>query len=118
MGMAKNGFTIIELIVVIAIVAVLVALSIYSYNRFINATKRTSIVTDLRNCLSVIAASKQTGDTQDITSIVNDCTKGQYTNDIVVESTSPIKLKAVSTEGDLYCTYDESTGRVECDTVF
>ncbi len=113
-----RGFTLIELLVVIGIVAVLMAFAIPIYQKFTDASKKTAVISDLRNCLAHIQLSLQSGQASDVNDAVSECVKGRYTNEIVVESTNPLKLKAISTEGELYCSYDENTGEVQCDNVY
>ena len=47
--MNKQGFTIVELLIVIVVIAILAAITIVSYNGITNSANDSSVKSDLRN---------------------------------------------------------------------
>lgn len=54
----KNGFTIVELLIVIVIIGILAALVIVAYNGIQNKAVETSVQTDVRNIVNKVEAYK------------------------------------------------------------
>jgi prepilin-type N-terminal cleavage/methylation domain-containing protein len=116
--MNRKGFTLIELLIVIAVIAILAGLGIPMYDKYKKNAIRTALLSDLRNCISDIAGARQTGSNEPLSSIVAKCGKSQFTERIELESENPVKLKAVSKEGNFNCEYNETNGSLKCDSVF
>jgi type IV pilus assembly protein PilA len=114
----KKGFTLIEMLIVILIIAILVTIAIPMYGKYKKNAIRTALLSDIRNCLGDIAVARQTGDNQSLQDVVSKCGKSQFTQSIELESENPIKLKAVSNEDNFSCTYNEDNGSISCDSVF
>jgi prepilin-type N-terminal cleavage/methylation domain-containing protein len=114
----QKGFTLIELLIVIVIISVLAGLAIPMYNRYKIQAIKTALMSDIRNCISEIAISRQSGKNTSLSNIVNNCLKSKFTKQINLQSENPIKLQAVSNELDFKCEYDENNGRITCDSIF
>ena len=54
----QQGFTLIELMIVVAIIGVLAAIAYPSYQRYVIKTKRTDMMTELQNIASQIESRK------------------------------------------------------------
>lgn len=109
----SKGFTIVELLIITIIISILASIAIVQYNKYKITAVRSQLLSDLRNCINDIARSVQTGD-NNINEVVSNCVKSPNTQNITLESTNPIKLKATSSIGPFECEYDETTGRVNC----
>jgi len=116
--MKRDGFTLIELLVVIAILVILAGVAIKLYLKYRDSAIRASLVSDLRNCITFIWGEKELNSTAKTSQLVKKCRKSRYTQDIILESEDPLKLKATSIKGDIYCTYNEPSGSVKCTNVF
>ncbi len=78
----NRGFTLVELLIVVAIIAILAAIAIPQYQRYRQNAAIASIQSDAKNCLNTIVAEYtarlQAGDTEP--SITADsCATGAYT---------------------------------------
>jgi prepilin-type N-terminal cleavage/methylation domain-containing protein len=62
--MKQKGFTLMELLIVIVIIAILAGLAIPMYNKYKTQAIKTALMSDIRNCISEIAISRQTGQIQ------------------------------------------------------
>jgi prepilin-type N-terminal cleavage/methylation domain-containing protein len=116
--MKQKGFTLMELLIVIVVIAVLAGLAIPMYNKYKTQAIKTALMSDIRNCISEIAVSRQTGQNTSLNDIVNNCSKSKFTKEIILQSENPIKLQAVSNELDFKCEYDENNGKIACDSIF
>jgi len=116
--MRQKGFTLMELLIVIVIIAILAGLAIPMYNKYKTHAIKTALMSDIRNCISEIAISRQTGKNTSLNDIVNNCPKSKFTKEIILQNENPIKLQAVSNELDFKCEYDENNGRIACDSIF
>jgi len=113
------GFTLVELLIVIAIITILSALSLFSYYKYTSYAAKIHLVTDIRHCLEKIAISIQEG-MEDIASLVNECPKSKYTEEITLVSENPIQLRANTSilGAEIVCVYNENTGQVNCTSNF
>lgn len=80
----NRGFTLVELLIVVAIIAILAAIAIPQYQRYRQNAAIASVQSDAKNCLNTIVAeytaSLQAGSPpQSITTLVDRCTTGVYT---------------------------------------
>ena len=64
-----NGFTLIELMIVVAIIGVLAAVAYPSYQRYVIKTKRTDMMSEMQNIASTIESRK--------------LAQGRYSNDLI-----------------------------------
>jgi Tfp pilus assembly major pilin PilA len=53
-----------ELLIVVVIIVVLAGLAIMMYNKYETQVIKTTLMSDIRNCISEIAISRQTGKIQ------------------------------------------------------
>jgi prepilin-type N-terminal cleavage/methylation domain-containing protein len=116
--MKQKGFTLMELLIVVVIIAILAGLAIPMYNKYKTQAIKTALMSDIRNCISEIAVSRQTGQNTSLNDIVNNCPKSKFTKEIILQSENPIKLQAVSNELDFKCEYNENNGKIACDSIF
>ena len=115
----SKAFTLIELLIVIAILAILAGMAITLYYRkYLPSAIRASLISDLRNCLTQIIATKQLEDNATTSEIVSNCSKSKYTQQIILESEDPLQLKAVSSQRNFTCSYNETSGAISCSSVF
>ena len=73
----KKGFTLIELMAVIAIVAILAAVLVPTVSGYINRSKKTAIITQVRNAVNAVeaynvASTNPIGDDADVEDLVAD----------------------------------------------
>lgn len=111
---ADKGFTIIELIVVIALLVLLASTAIVFYGKYRRYAVRSALISDLRNCITHIANSRQASD-GGIEDVVSQCPKSPTTESINLVGINPIILQASSVDENVTCTYHENTGRVNCE---
>ncbi len=65
----QSGFTLIELMIVVAIIGVLAAVAYPSYQRYVIKTKRTDMMSEMQNIASTIESRK--------------LAQGRYSNDLI-----------------------------------
>jgi prepilin-type N-terminal cleavage/methylation domain-containing protein len=111
----KSGFTIIELLFVIAIIGILAYLSYFLYLKYKTAAANAQLISDLRNCIETIAIYVDTYGESLNETVQEYCVKSPYTKDIIVVSSNPLVLKAISAVSNMTCTYNSTTGQVVCD---
>ena len=114
----RRGFSIIELLIVIIVMAILAGLAVETFSRYHKLAIRTSLLHDIRMCIDDIAAARSTQDNINLQEIVANCQKSPYTQSIELISENPIKLKATASNTDFSCEYNEETGRITCEDVF
>lgn len=78
----QRGFTLVELLIVVAIIAILAAIAIPQYQKYRKNAAVASLQSDAKNCLNTAVAdytaSIQAGNTNPSVSTAN-CVKGAYT---------------------------------------
>lgn len=97
----SRGFTLIELMIVVAIIGVLAAIAYPSYQRYVINTKRTDAMTELQNIASRIEAQK--------------LVQGRYT-DIPLANVLPSAAAGVAPFPSTNPLYDVSIWNVSTDT--
>lgn len=110
----NRGFTLIEVLLVIVVIAVLAGMAITFYHYYLPKAIKISLVSDLRNCLTEIIATKQNNPNHPISEVVENCPKSRFTQEIRILSEIPLILGATSTVGNASCSYDDSSGAVFC----
>lgn len=111
----RRGFSLIELLVVLAVVAILSAVAVSSYRTYRKHAVKTALMHDLRTCLSYIESKRQTTDIIDVHRLVSECPRGGETRDIQVVSDFPsLVLKAKAVDYNIECSYSSQTGRFSC----
>ena len=111
-----KGFSLIELLIALAIISILVGFSIYWGIEYSKEAVKIQTLSDIRNCLDLIAISRQTGKDKTLEEIMRECPKSSYTEEIILESENPIVLKARARAllGEVECSYNEQIGTVQC----
>ena len=98
----KKGFTIIELIVVIAIIAVLAAIVLVNVTQYINKGKNSAIQGNMTSLLTNAA-------------VYFDANPGKYGSDFIGDTSigcglnSPIKLAVLAVQGNIACAGSATT---------
>ncbi|RMH80864.1 MAG: hypothetical protein D6674_02165 [Acidobacteria bacterium] len=116
-GWYSRAFTIVELIVVIFLLVILASTAVVYYSKYRKQAIRTVLISDLRNCITYIAASQQSTQEGDISGVVARCPRSGDTQSIELVSENPVVLRASSVDENLSCIY-HNNGRVECHSPF
>ena len=128
--MRKKGFTLIELMVVIAIIAILAAIALTSYRAYIRKAQAKELVTLARNCLQEIisecAATGTAPNTGNLGSCNPDSTQTKYLTNITItptvtdcESDITVTASGDVPSGDTYvvtCIYNSTNEDISCTT--
>ena len=122
--MRKKGFTLIELMVVIAIIAILAAIALTSYRAYIRKAKAKELVTFARACVQETVAQCMTDNSTDPSTLDACQDPTQPTQYITgIDITPPTDCSDFTTtvtgtiDGVTYevtCTYDTTTDDVIC----
>ena len=129
-----EGFTLIELMIVIAIIAILAAVAITQYTQYKNKAKAKELVSFSRNCIMAITtkcASADTtwnnvaslpqcqnpADTKYLSGITIDTSAFTQcgdleTGDLAITATGTIK--GTTTQYQASCKYDHTSGEIAC----
>ena len=123
--MRKKGFTLIELMVVIAIIAILAAIALTAYRSYIRKAQAKELMTFARACIQETIAQCMT-DPNTTPSELDACNPGnatqtQYINNIEITPPASCSDFSASAEGTVggqtyivECTYDETADDVIC----
>lgn len=88
--MKKRGFTLIELMIVIAILILMAGVAVSVYRGYVKRAAKSSLQTDTRNCITCVASelarTALTGGSPDFTNCTTNVSK--YTASCSVDSTS------------------------------
>ena len=113
--MRGRGYTLIERLVVLAIIAVLTTIAIPSYRAYRVHAVKTALMHDLRTCLSHLEVARQSSDSIDTAQLVSQCPKGSETRSIQLVSDYPnLSLKAEASDMNLVCVFNSEKGRFYC----
>lgn len=115
----NKGFTLIEILIAVSIVATLAAIAISSYISYRKNSIRATVLSDIRNCLMYVVSEQHNGSTEPVSSIVSRC-PASHQLDVRLElvSESPLIITGMAINENISCTYSENNGSVNCDPVF
>ena len=121
--MRKKGFTLIELMVVIAIIAILAAIALTSYRAYIRKAQAKELMTFARACIQEAIAQCMTDNSTD-TSTLDACQNPddtKYITNIQFTTLPTCNNFSATIQGDVEeetyqvtCTYDTATDDVVC----
>ena len=121
--MRKKGFTLIELMVVIAIIAILAAIALTSYKAYVRKAKAKELVTFARACIQEAVAQCMTDNSTDPSTLdaCQDPADTEYITNIDITPpsdcssfTTTVTGKVDSVDYEVKCTYNATTEDVVC----
>ena len=123
--MRKKGFTLIELMVVIAIIAILAAIALTSYRAYQQKAKAKELITIARACAQEIAAECAVIESFNASRLGSCSVSGNvgYLTSVSISATGSCGSFTVTASGSIdsstyqvICSYDNSTDQVICGT--
>lgn len=87
----KKGFTLIEILIVISIIAILSMIAIQFYISYRTESTKRALLADTKNCLNICIA-KISDNTQSVCSD-SDCFLGMFTASCTVDINGPVYVK-------------------------
>jgi type IV pilus assembly protein PilA len=105
----KGGFTLIELIVVIAVIAILASVMLPRFTGFTESARKTGVLSDARNIVTVVEAMMMEGTTLTDTAVMNYVGKA-FGGDLDVQADGDFTYIKYNEDGKYYTiTYTYST---------
>jgi len=94
MRKVQQGFTLIELMIDVAIIGILAAIAIPAYSDYVNRSKQAACRADLAGMKTAAALGETVADTANCDNVAYDDTNGELTGDAKDEDTTTITVLA------------------------
>ncbi len=105
----ERGFTLIEILVVIAILVILIVISIPSYYRYIEGTKRARVIASAKQCVNNAVALMAEDPSADLSSapVPENCTRISAESCVCSEGNFTARCELDSSGNNIYCYLEE-----------